>query len=165
MLIDVSRTCRAWFALCEHDLYRELSIQSSCVSELVKTLDRLDNHIARHTEVLRLRGFIPWTALPKLVAKLPCLRQLEVAGSGPVLLPRLKRQPSARRRRSMKADSRRYHPTLLRLCSVNHAFKTSVLTALSFTNVWFPSTSDVLEVLAFFPRLAPPHPSRPAVLC
>ena len=131
-------TCRAWFTLVAHRLYRELFVPSTRVYEIMRDLGKPGSHIANFAEEVTIRGVFPWGTLPRLVAMLPHLKGLSILRS------------------HASVATNEYGPRLPDRYSVTrHALAPCMdMDSLTLSGLWFASTADVLLVFAEFPRLA-----------
>lgn len=139
-LVAASNVCHAWLDICVPEMYRSISARSSRAEELIKDLSKPGSRVVQYAEELKIRGPIPWLALPRLLVSLPHLGNLNIIedkkASPTVYLPR--------------------HPRLA--CRMYRASRTTLaLTSLFLANQWFSSTADILWLLACLPHLASAH--------
>lgn len=136
-LFALSEVCRAWYAICAPDLPKTFHIRSPRIDELIGDLSKPGSRLARDAEGLAVVGLIPWLSLPKLLKLLPRLRELDIQEHMPT-------SPTV------------YHPGMLRWSSATRV-TSRTLTGLQIRRLWFPSATDVLRLLAHFPRLSTAH--------
>ena len=138
--------CRAWFAICAPEAYRQLSVDTFDIYKLLEDQSEPGSHICQYATKLTIRGPIssPTLAmLSRVKRKLPHLNTLLLGDFASL--------------RSILGEYKQasYHPTHLRVATrtLSAICPTLSLTHLRLVGQRFHSSADVLRLLSSFPRV------------